>query len=150
MKVQSLILTIKPSRIALAMVLGVHVLAVVAVTVAGLGVAVRVVLIVMVVTSAVFNLRRRNNLTLRCHAGGGLDIKEGEEWVAAALQQDSLVWPGLVMLRYRMEGRHRVAARSIFHDSLDQEDFRRLKVWLRWAAHHGLDMNLAGRGRQSD
>ena len=149
MKDSPLILTIKPSRTALVLMLAIHAFAVVAVASAGLNEIVQVALIALIVASVIFGLRGRGDLTMRCHADGTLEHKDGDEWAAVSLQRDSLVWPGLVVLRYRIDGRRWTMGRTIFADSLGEDDFRGFKVWLRWAGRLGSDLNQIRNGDQT-
>lgn len=70
--------------------------------------------------------------TLRCGADGHFEVQAGDEWLDAELSPETVVWPWLVVLHYRLAGAHRPVARVILPDSLDEEDFRRLRVWLKW------------------
>jgi len=53
----------------------------------------------------------------------------------AAIHPHTLVLAGLVVLLYRQGGRLR--ALTLLSDSLDAEEFRQLRVWLRWRAAAG-------------
>ena len=48
------------------------------------------------------------------------------------LQPQTLVLPFLVVLLYRKESRSRLQALLVLSDSLSAEDFRYLRIWLRW------------------
>lgn len=50
----------------------------------------------------------------------------------AAVHSHTVVLPFLVVLLYRQQGRLR--ALTLFADSLSAEDFRQLRLWLRWRA----------------
>lgn len=127
-------LTIMPSRRAAAILLGAHVLAGAAVAMAVLPAVPRAGLIAAVVVHALWSSRRKQPaLRLRCQADGGLGILEGDEALPAVLAPDSMVWPGLVVLRYRLGNERRMTTRIVFADSMPEDDFRRLRVWMRWA-----------------
>jgi toxin CptA len=82
-------------------------------------------------------LRKKPHATLRCRDDGGLDVRTGEHWQPVSLLPDSLVWPWLVVLRYRQEGRRAVSV-PLLQDSMSAEEFRRLKVWAKWRAATGV------------
>lgn len=72
---------------------------------------------------------------LRIKADGQLQSREGhEEWYDVDVLGDSLVSPGLIVLRYRTLNR-RVRTLALLDDSAAAEDLRRLRVSLRWACH---------------
>lgn len=128
-------LTIMPSRRAATILLGAHVLAGAAVAMAALPAVPRAGLIAAVVVHALwFSRRKQPTLRLRCQAGGGLTIQDGGEAVPATLATDSMVWPGLAVLRYRLGNERRTITRIVFADAMPEGDFRRLRIWLRWNA----------------
>lgn len=79
-------------------------------------------------------MRKRGDVILRCQTDGGLAERIGDDWQSAALMPNSMVWPGWVVLRYRLAGERQAITRSILADSIGEDDFRRLRVWLRWGA----------------
>ncbi len=78
------------------------------------------------------NRRPGETVTLRCKKEGALEILADGEWQPAHLAPDSLVLPGLTVLRYQTQGQRRFKTLVLLGDSLPGEDFRRLRVWLRW------------------
>lgn len=129
-----------PSRRAATILLGAHVLAGAAVAMAALPAVPRAGLIAAVVVHALwFSRRKQPALRLRCQAGGGLAIQDGGEAVPATLEPGSTVWPGLVVLRYRLDGQRRSQTYMLFPDSLSPDDFRRVRVWLRWYPRKPVD-----------
>lgn len=134
MKGSVVTLTIMPSRRAAAILLGAHVLAGAAVAMAALPAVPRAGLISVVVAHALWSMcRKQPALRLRCQADGGLTIQDGGEALPAVLAPDSMVWPGLVVLRYRLGNERRTRTRIVFADAMPEGDFRRLRFWMRWA-----------------
>ncbi len=53
------------------------------------------------------------------------------------LQPSSTLWPGVMVLRFRMiEGTRPTTSLTIFRDSLSRQEFRALSASLRWVAVH--------------
>lgn len=69
---------------------------------------------------------------LRCHADGKLETRQGDVWKALECPDPAMLLPWLAVLRYRQPGARRVTALVITPDSLPEDDFRRLRVWMRW------------------
>lgn len=66
---------------------------------------------------------------------GGISFQtRSGEWIEAELLGSSYVSPRLTLVNLRPRGRRRVRHLILLPDSLDPRDFRRLRVWLRWAA----------------
>ncbi|NWG87157.1 MAG: hypothetical protein HXY26_06535 [Hydrogenophilaceae bacterium] len=87
----------------------------------------------LVAASALWTLRQRPPVRLRCLADGDLFMAdEMAGWRPVELQAGSLVSPMCTVLRLRIDGRSRSVV--VLADSLAAEDFRRLRVWLRWKA----------------
>lgn len=77
--------------------------------------------------------RRPEVVALRPNPDGGLEWRAaGQDWQAANLLPDTYVTPWLCVLAFRSEGKTRRL--PLYPDSLHPEDFRRLRVWLRWQA----------------
>jgi toxin CptA len=76
-----------------------------------------------------------SRLQLRLDADGVLAIAgEGGEFLPAALQPAATVHPWLTVFRIRIDGRQRRV--FVLPDSLNRQDFRRLRVWLKWRASY--------------
>lgn len=69
---------------------------------------------------------------LRCGRDGALHVRDGDDWQPLTLLPSTTVLPALTVLHVR-DGRRRRAI-VILADSLPPEDFRQLRVWLRWLA----------------
>ena len=68
---------------------------------------------------------------LRLHGDGGIEIVGADGTASEAdLHPHTLVLSFLVVLLYRSEGRLR--SMTLLGDSLCDEDFRQLRLWLRW------------------
>ena len=63
----------------------------------------------------------------RLEVGGGSNDRS-----AANILPDSVVFPWVVVLRYRVEGLRRATNVVLFPDQMANDDFRRLSLWLRW------------------
>ena len=72
---------------------------------------------------------------LKLHADGRLEWRESAaSWQAAIVLPRSTVSPWLCLLAYRTEGERRARYLTILPDSLKGDDFRKLRIWLRWRA----------------
>lgn len=125
--------TIRASRRLGILVLGLHGLAVLGIVMADIGGPAQLAGFIVITVSAAATLRRRLPVRLRCLADGGLLMAEPlADWQPAELLAGSLVLPLCTVLRVRIDGRTRSVV--VLADSLGAEDFRRLRVWLRWRA----------------
>ncbi len=129
-------IALKPSRGLIGLLLLVHLCAGVA------GVAVlpmvwaKVCTAVLVLASLVFNLWRIAHpaiVALSVDGKHGLAVQlPGGEWVAASVSGDTLVMSFMVMLSLKLEGQRFATRMLLLPDSLDEEQCRRLRVWLKW------------------
>lgn len=131
-------------RLALALL---YALAALAIWLAALDWRVKATLALGLAVAGLVALRRPPDLTLRCHADGRLAMPVGDDWVTAQVLAATQVLPGLVSLGYRLPGQRRARWRAILADSLPEDDFRRLRIWLRWRA--GVGTHRAGMGHNS-
>jgi toxin CptA len=80
---------------------------------------------------------------LKCHDDGRLTLSQSgqndlsDQWHPVAVQPDTFVSPWLTVLRYRLPGQRWSQSLVILPDSLPADDFRRLRVWLKWKAQTG-------------
>lgn len=132
MKGNAFTVTVAPSRRLRWAVVALHLLAGTAVVLAELAWAYRLAVIVAVVFSLVVSIRQAGAVALRCETDGSLSMRLGEDWQPVELFPDTVALSWLVVLRYRCQGHSRSESRPILADSLDRDDFRRLRVWLRW------------------
>lgn len=129
-----LALTIAPSRALRHAVAALHLLAGAAVLLADLPAWLAGLLLVAVAASLARAWRPPAPATLRCRADGSLALHAGDDWQAVELLPDSLVLAWLAVLRYRRAGGRGTHALVILPDGLAADDFRRLRVWLKWRA----------------
>ena len=89
--------------------------------------------------SAAYYLRRRGTTVMRLEPDGSLLVRsDRDEWQAAIVLPQTSVSPWLSVLRYRLEGERWSRSLALLPDSLQTDDFRRLRVWLRWRATVGI------------
>ena len=129
--VAPLSVSLKPSRRLLVIQSAVHVLAIASVLASTLPSWLGAVLLLSIGASQA-RLRRRlpvENLVL--HGDGRLETVGTDGTVSEALlHPHTLVLSFLVVLRYRQQGRPNSV--TLLGDSLAPEDFRQLRLWLRW------------------
>ncbi len=71
---------------------------------------------------------------LRLRASGKIEVRSpGGRWRRGCLRAGSFVAPWLTLVLWRAEGSRFDRAVVILPDMLGEEEFRRLRVWLRWA-----------------
>jgi toxin CptA len=72
-------------------------------------------------------------LALQLEEGGNLWVRTaGEGWSAATLHDSTFVNPWLTVLSVTTGTSRRARHAVILADSVSAEDFRKLRVWLRW------------------
>ena len=70
---------------------------------------------------------------LRLLSNGNLEIDRGK-WQSATLIGEQFIHPQLTIVRCRVEASHRTIAIVIMPDMLGAENFRALRVRLKWRA----------------
>ncbi len=124
---------IRPSRLQRRVLVGIALLALTAIALADLpaaGILAAVLFTVFITWRA---WRRPAVVALRLNADGSLELRAaGQDWQPVSLLPHSSVTPWLCMLAYRAQGKARSLA--LYPDSLHPDDFRHLRVWLRWLA----------------
>jgi len=129
--VASLSVSIKPSRRLLLIQSLAHVVAVGAVLAATLPSWLAVVLLLLIGASLARVRRLPQDETLLLRGDGRLEkVGAGDTACELIVHPHTLVLPFLVVLLYRQEGRLR--SLTLLADSLAVEDFRQLRLWLRW------------------
>ena len=147
--------TISASRWLRWALVALHVLAIAAISLANLPLWLQVLLVAIVAASldltAMRTLSQRHPLAslwrswqprpieLRTEQDGTLLIKAGDEWQPVSLLPSTMVTPWLTVLHLRHVDNRRTHI-VILPDSLCQDDYRRLRVWLRWKAHIAIDV----------
>lgn len=74
-------------------------------------------------------VRPQPSYQLRLGSAGNLWLQSGQEWVAARVDSSSRVTPVMAWLLLHVEGRRQRIV--VMPDALPDEDFRRLRIWLR-------------------
>lgn len=128
----SFVLDIRSSRFWAAAVAVIHFSACGAVVLADLSGVWSAALLAIIVASYAVSRGGGKGSRMRCQADAGLAEWIDDEWLLAELLPEAIVWPWLVVLRYRLDGSDKPIAKIVLPDSLSSDDFRRLRVWLRW------------------
>ncbi|NTV94183.1 MAG: hypothetical protein HGA75_02055 [Thiobacillus sp.] len=111
-----------------------HVLAACAVLGADLAAGFQVAILAVLIGSLVRSLRPAPPVVLCCQPDGALSVGAGEAGQTVEILPDTVVLAWLVVLRYRSTAGTRPDTVVILGDSLDREEFRRLRIWLKWRA----------------
>ena len=126
---------LRPSRNLVLLLIAAHLVALLAVTLIELLVWTKLALLLLIGISFWncrkfwYGARRINLLTLR--DDGVLDYtRMNGETGQASIHPQSTVTPSLTVILLRQEGR--LEALVLLPDALDREDYRRLRLWLRW------------------
>jgi hypothetical protein len=94
----------------------------------------RIVLLVALMGSLPYSLRPPRVASLRLYGDGGLEcvLPDGTS-IPAAVLPGSAVFFWLVVLRLEVEDESATISLPLLPDSLSREEFRILRLWLRWA-----------------
>jgi toxin CptA len=97
--------------------------------------ALRLLLSALVGLSLVYALRPPRVTGLRLTGRDRLDclLADGN-YIAARALPDSTVYARLIVLRLRIGEEKRVSSLTLLQDQLSAEQFRQLRLWLRWQA----------------
>jgi len=87
---------------------------------------------VLLICSLIYYWRQAESVRLRGDRDGNLEIWHDTQWQAVRLAGSSVVLPGCTVLRIASEHRWLNRNLLVLPDSLPADDFRRLRVWLRW------------------
>lgn len=77
-------------------------------------------------------LREPSTVRLRGEQSGIFQIWQEGKWQFAQISGSSVFRPGFMVLRTTIADRPRLINLIIMSDSMPEDDFRRLRVWLRW------------------
>jgi len=125
-------LTLRPSRICVAVLAMAHALALLGVWLAALPAWIQTLLTLVLSASVVWAWRESSSVPrgLRVSQSGHLELLDGE-WRPAQIKGRPVVLPWLVSLGLAVEngGSRRVI---LWKDSAEADRFRKLSVWLRW------------------
>lgn len=115
-------------------VLVLHLLAGIAIYLADLNMITRIMAWLVVLTSLYTRQRMNPQQTIRLNADGTASMRLNGEWQAARVLPDSLASPWLTIMRIRPTGTRTTHSMVILPDSLEADEFRKLRVWLKWRA----------------
>jgi hypothetical protein len=101
--------------------------------------------LVLLILSLSYHWRPSAAARLRCGAEGKLEIWQDDQWREAKLASSSVILPSCTLLLMRIENTQRNLSLVLLVDSLPPDDFRRLRVWLRW---RGARSASTGTGRR--
>lgn len=88
--------------------------------------------LVGILASAGFSARINRTLALRFTPGSGLSVRAREHWLPVQVLPESRVLGWMVWLVYRQQDARGTQVAVVLPDSMHTEDFRRLKICLRW------------------
>jgi toxin CptA len=133
-------LTLRPSRRLAALLVLIHLVALAALGTLTLALWIRLALAVALAAALARALRRHALLQgcdaiveITCAADGRLSLEQRDGTCRdAEVLAGSTVHPLAVLLRVRVAGRRAARAVVVFPDSVEDDEFRRLRVWLRW------------------
>jgi toxin CptA len=95
-------------------------------------------LLALVVLSAWHTLQPSTIVGLRLGENGELwFLSPGGDFVPVRVQPDSAVFSWLIVLRVWEVDQGRLRSLALLRDSMPAEQFRLLRVWLRWRANPG-------------
>ena len=98
----------------------------------------RAVALPLVACSLWSSLRSSRFASLRLTAKDGLAFLDAYGTrVEAVLLPESTVFVWLVVLRFRIEGQGKGRALTLLPDQMSRDEFRTLRLWLRWNAMAG-------------
>lgn len=132
--------TLLPSRRLAALLTAMHLLAVLPLALAPLDTVLRLALSLALVLSLLYygyrhGLRRSgaavDSLHLAADGTFSVRLRQGD-WQPVEVRGSSFVQPWLTVLHLGLAGQRRGLALVLLPDMLPREDFRRLRVWLRW------------------
>ena len=133
-------ITLRPSRILTAILVLAHGAAIAMVALAGMPFWLELIAIAALVASLVFDVRQTALLrapdaviTLEIASDDKLSIQtRRSEWIECEVLGSTYVTSFLTILNLKGIDSGRNTRAVILPDSLDAEDFRKLRVWLRW------------------
>jgi hypothetical protein len=129
-----LVVTLRPSRLLIRVIIPLHLLAGCAIALSALAPAWQWAAIPALALSAWHCTRPQTPIRLKCGRDGKLARDGATGWREQVLLPPRVVLPGLILLRAHDPEANRDNTLLILPDSIDKETFRRLRVWLRWQA----------------
>lgn len=123
------------SRFLFVLLLLFHILALTSVIVLPWPWVVRVCFIFPILLSIGYAARVPHIVALRLSERAGLECIVGAgDRISAKVMPDSVVFRHLIVLRLQLDDEKRIRNLSLLPDSLSAEQFRTLRLWLRWRA----------------
>ena len=87
-----------------------------------------------IVTSLAYSLRTPEIAALVLSVNEGLScLKTDGSRIHATVLPDSRVFVWLVTLRFQLDGEKRIRTLTLLPDQMSGEEFRSLRLWLRWS-----------------
>ena len=127
---------LRRSRLRLVLLLLFHTLAALCVVVAPMLWPIQVLLGVLIGASLWRALPPDQVLALSLSWRNGLQcLLPGDQRVSAVVMPDTTILGWLIVLRWRIEEDSRVNSLLLFPDSMSVEEYRLLRIWLRWSQH---------------
>lgn len=133
---QPLVVSVGASRSLRNVLIALHLLAGSALAVAALPPVWQLAGALALCLSAWHCVRRRPPVGLRCSREGLLARATAEGWQELRLAHPLVVLPGFCLITLRPPAGRPAGALLITADSIDAQEFRRLRVWLRWRAEN--------------
>lgn len=127
-----LVVPIKPSRQSRRLLAALHFLAGASLLLANLPVLAQTAGTAILATSLALHFRSGPNTAFRCKSNGEMDIRINEFWQAAEWVAYRVVTPVFTLIRFRQAGSAHDHRLVLFPDTMPGEDYRRLRVWIRW------------------
>ena len=88
--------------------------------------------IVLLLLNLIYWRRPAQSARLRANRDGKLQFWHDKQWRTATLKDSSVILPFCTVLRIAVEKPRLHRTIVVMLDSLPADDFRRLRVWLRW------------------
>jgi toxin CptA len=127
-----LVVTVGNSRLLRFFLVAIHVCCAAAILLAALSPVARAAGLALLIFSLVYYWRPAPDVRLRGHGDGKLEIWRDQHWQVVRLASTSVIMPGCTVLHIPSGSRWQNSYLVVLPDSLPAEDFRRLRVWLRW------------------
>jgi hypothetical protein len=115
-----------------------HLLVGVAIFLADIPWAIRLLLSGVVVASLVKNWPRRREEKLRTDERAGLQLWLDSEWQDVVLLEETVVQPAMTVLSLRLHEDGQRKRLVILGDSMDSDECRRLRAWVKWKGLNGV------------
>jgi toxin CptA len=145
--VKPIVATLAPSRLLAALLVGMHGLCALLVVLMPLASTLRLTLLMIIAASLAYHLLRDVLQRLPASVSGLHLATDGtfsvrlrqSDWVPAEVLGTSFVQPWLTVLNLKLERGRFMHPVVLLPDALNHDDFRRLRVWLKWGRHGAQD-----------